>query len=205
LDNPGINLRAQKQVDTSSLTPTGANAWADPNNTVLENVGSRGAMTVGVEVTGKLTAPKIQLFSNPAILSQADILSMLVLGRPANQASKAGAQLLLAAISSMNLGTSNNTAQLLEQLKQNLGFDFTVQSNSSYNAATNQISNTNALVVSKSLSKKINVAYNVGLTQTDPNVLTVSYLLNSFFSIQVSSSDTENGIDFIYTSREKPR
>ncbi|CAM2946909.1 translocation/assembly module TamB domain-containing protein [Legionella worsleiensis] len=200
LDNPGINLRAAKKIDTSSASMTSSNQLFDFNNNNLQNANLRGNISVGVEVTGRLTSPKIQLFSNPSVLSQADILSMLVLGRPASQANKAGAQLLLAAISSMNLGTGTNGAQLLDQLKQNLGFDFDVQTNSNFNLVTNQVSDNTALVVGKSLSKRMYLSYNVGLSQADPNVLTLKYLLNQFLSIQVSSSDEGNGIDFFYTS-----
>ena len=158
---------------------------------------------MGVEVSGPITDPKIQLFSNPAILSQADALSMLVLGRPASQANQAGGQLLLAAISSMNLGTNSNGTQLIEQLKQNLGFDFNVKTNTNYNQLTNQVSDSTAFVVGKSLSKRLYLSYNVGLSQTDPNVLTLKYILNKFLSIQVSSSETGNGIDFLYSSSNR--
>lgn len=200
LDNPGINLRAQKKIETSAADITSSNQLFDFNNNNLQNANLQGAITVGVEVTGRLTAPKILLFSNPPILSQADILSMLVLGRPASQANKAGAQLLLAAISSMNLGNGTNGTQLLEQLKQKLGFDFNVQTSSNYNLVTNKVSDNTAVVVGKSLSKRIYLSYNVGLSQSDPNVLTLKYLLNKFLSIQISSSTTGNGIDILYTS-----
>ncbi|MCL9682515.1 translocation/assembly module TamB domain-containing protein [Legionella maioricensis] len=200
LDNPGINLRASKKIDTTTASTSGTNQSFDFNNNNLQNANVRGNISVGVEVTGRLTDPKIILFSNPSILSQADILSMLVLGRPASQANKAGGQLLLAAISSMNLGSGTNGAQLLEQLKKNLGFDLNVQTTSNYNLATNQISDSTAVVVGKSISKRIYLSYNVGLSQSDPNVLTLKYLLNKFYSIQVSSSTKSSGIDILYTS-----
>ncbi|KTD51214.1 translocation/assembly module TamB domain-containing protein [Legionella quateirensis] len=202
LDNPGINLRASKKIDTTSTSLTSSNQLFDFNNNNLQNANLRGNIRVGVEVTGRLSTPKIQLFSTPSILSQADILSMLVLGRPASQANKAGGQLLLAAISSMNLGTGTNGAQLLDQLKQNLGFDLNVQTNSNFNLVTNQVSDNTALVVGKSLSKRMYLSYNVGLSQADPNVLTLKYLLNKFLSIQVSSSDAGSGIDILYTSNK---
>lgn len=68
---------------------------------------------------------------------------------------------------------------------------------------TNQVSDTTSVVVGKSLSKRIYLSYNVGLSQADPNVLTLKYLLNKFFSIQVSSSDTSNGIDLLYTATKE--
>lgn len=202
LINPGVNLRASKKIEPSSDSLSGANPWFDFKSNPLQNLAPGTPVTVGVEVSGRLTAPKIQLFSNPAILSQADILSMLVLGKPASQASKAGGQLLLTALSSMDLGNHTNGAQLIEQLKENLGFDFNVQTTTNYNQTTNQLNDTTGFVVGKKLSKRIYLSYNIGVSHTDPNVLTLKYLLNQFFSLQINSSDNSNGIDFLYTSNQ---
>lgn len=202
LDNPGINLRASKNIDNNTTNLSSSNQLIDFNSNNLQNVNMGNRIKVGVEVTGQLTAPKIQLFSIPSILSQADILSMLVLGKPANQANKAGGQLLLTALSSMNLGTGTNGAQLIEELKESLGFDFNVQTNTNYNKSTQKMTDSTGFVVGKSLSKRLYLSYNVGLSQADPNVLTLKYLLNKFLSIQVSSSDSGNGIDFLYTSQK---
>lgn len=202
IDNPGINLRASKTINASTDNNASTSKLFDFNNN-LQNANITGSITVGVEVTGRLVNPEIKLFSTPAILSQADILSMIVLGRPASQANKSGAQLLLTAISSMNLGNNAQGAQLVEQLKQSLGVDFNVETNSNYNLLTNQVSDKTAFVVSKSLSKRISLSYNVGLSQADPNVITLKYLLNKFFSIQVSTSSSSNGVDMLYTSSYK--
>ncbi|HAT6979012.1 TPA: DUF490 domain-containing protein [Legionella pneumophila] len=197
IDNPEINLRASKNISNSFGSVSGSSELFNFNNYNNLNVGNN--FNVGVEVAGRLQSPKIQLFSNPPTLSQADILSFLVIGRPANQADKAKGQLLLTAISSMNLGTGTNGTQLLEQLKQKLGFDFNVQTTTNFNQQTNKISESTGVVVGKSLSDRIYLSYNVGLSQTDPNVLTLKYILNKFLSIQVSSSDSGNGVDILYT------
>lgn len=203
ISNPSINVRAAKKINTTPTTFSSSSQLLDFNSTNLQNINYGETMTLGVEVTGRLTRPKIQLFSEPAVLSQADILSMLVLRRPANQANKAGGQLLLAAISSMNLGSNTNSLKLLEQLKQTAGIDFNVQTNTNYNQITNTSSDTTSLVVGKSLSKRLYLSYNIGLSQTDTNMLTLRYLLNRFFSIQISNSDTSSAIDFLYTSNKK--
>ncbi|WP_392537464.1 translocation/assembly module TamB domain-containing protein [Legionella sp. 227] len=203
ISTPEINVRAAKKISISPTTFASSSQLLDFNSTNLQNINYGETMTLGVEVTGRLTRPKIQLFSEPAVLSQADILSMLVLRRPANQANKAGGQLLLAAISSMNLGSNTNSLQLLEQLKQTAGIDFNVQTNTNYNQITNTSSDTTSLVVGKSLSKRLYLSYNIGLSQTDTNMLTLRYLLNRFFSIQISNSDTSSAIDFLYTSNKK--
>ncbi|MFA6302617.1 MAG: translocation/assembly module TamB domain-containing protein [Legionella sp.] len=201
LTNPGINLRASKKINNEITNTSTSGQTLD----LLQNNTLGARITVGVEVTGRLSSPRVQLFANPAILSQADILSMLVLGRPASQANKAGGQLLLAAISSMNLGSGSNASQLIEQLKQNYGFDLNLQTNTNYNQTTNQFTDSTAVVVSKSLSKKLSVSYNVGLSQADPNIMTLKYLINKFLSIQVTSSVSANGIDFLYTRSSKDK
>ncbi|AUH72313.1 translocation/assembly module TamB domain-containing protein [Legionella sainthelensi] len=203
ISNPGINVRAAKKI---SITPTNfasSSQLLDFNSTNLQNINYGETMTLGVEATGRLTQPKIQLFSEPAILSQADILSMLILGRPANQANKAGAQLLLTAITSMSLSGNTNSARLLEQLKQSAGIDFNVQTNTNYNQLNNTASDSTSFMVGKSLSKRLYLSYNIGLSQTDTNILTLRYMLNKFFSIQISNSDTSSAIDFLYTSKKK--
>jgi translocation and assembly module TamB len=199
LDNPGVNLRAGKTINTSTNQLSNYNQLFNFKNNI-QKANLNGKISVGVEVTGQLSEPKIHLFSNPSILSQADILSMLVLGRPASQANKAGGQLLLAALSSMTNDDGTNNKHLLDQLKESTGLDFNIKTNSKYNLLTNQVSDTTGLVVGKSLAKKIYLSYNVGLSQADPNILTLKYLLSKFISIQLSGSDTNSGIDVLYTS-----
>lgn len=204
INNPGINVRAAKTINITSSTFSSSTQLFDlNNNSNLQNIPTGETMTLGVEVSGRLAKPKIQLFSNPSTLSQADILSMLVLGRPANQAYKAGGQLLLTAISSMNLGS--NHLQLLEQIKQSSGLDFNVQTNTSYNQVSNTTTDSTAFVVGKALSKRLYLSYNIGLSQTDTNMLTLKYLINKFFSIQVSNSINSNAIDLLYTSYKKKK
>ncbi|KTC83008.1 translocation/assembly module TamB domain-containing protein [Legionella cincinnatiensis] len=203
INNPGINVRAVKKINTTPTTFSSSSQLLDFNSTNLQNINYGETMTLGVEVTGRLTQPKIQLFSEPAVLSQADILSMLILGRPANQANKAGAQLLLTAITSMSLSGNTNSLRLLEQLKQSAGIDFNVQTNTNYNQLNNTASDSTSFMVGKSLSKRLYLSYNIGLSQTDTNILTLRYMLNKFFSIQISNSDTSSAIDVLYTSKKK--
>jgi len=77
-----------------------------------------------------------------------------------------------------------------------------MQSNTSYNQQTNTVSESNAVVVGKSISDRLYLSYNIGMFGNDSNVLTLKYLLNKFFSIQVSASDSGNGIDFLYTRQK---
>ncbi|PJE16609.1 translocation/assembly module TamB domain-containing protein [Legionella sp.] len=199
IDNPGISVRAIRRFNNKNASFTGSNQLFDFKSANIQNLDFSREMIVGVEVSGRLSATKIKLFSDPSTLSQADILSMLLLGKPANQANQAGGQLLLNAISSMNLGAGTKGAQLLSQLKQSLGVDLNIKSNTKYNQQTNEITESDTVVVGKSVTKRIYVSYNFGLAQADSNVFTLTYLLNKFFSIQVNASATASGIDLLYT------
>lgn len=202
ITNPGIEVRAIRQFSNTSTNFSASEQLFDFNSSNLQTLDFGDKTTVGIQVSGHLKNPKIQLFSSPSTLSQADILSMLLLGKPANQANKAGGQLLLAAISSMNLGKGSSGMQLLSQLKQKLGLDFDLQNNTQYDKKTNQTTESTSLMVGKSLSKRLYISYNAGLSQTDSNVLTLKYLLNKFFSVQVNASLNASGIDLLYTHQK---
>lgn len=199
LTDPDINLRATRKFNNSSGF-SGSNQLFDFNTSNLQTIDFGNHLTVGVQVAGHLYSPKITLFSVPASLSQADILSMLLLGKPANQASQSGGQLLLTAISAMNLDSGTKGMQLLSQIKDNLGLDFNLQTGSQLNQKTNQLSDNTAVVVGKSLSKRLYLSYNMGLSQENSNVLTLKYLLNKYFSLQVTASDAGNGLDVLYNA-----
>ena len=199
IDNPSIRLRAIRKF-SSTNSNEGSNQLLDFSAASLDTIDITSETTVGIELSGRLNSNKIKLFSIPANMSQSDILSMLLLGKPASQASKSGGQLLLAAISSMNLDSGTKGLQLIEQLKQTIGVDFNLQTTPRYNQGANQQGDKTALVVGKSLTKRLYVSYNVGLLQTDSNVLTLKYLLNKFFSIQVTASDSGSGLDLLYTN-----
>ena len=200
IDNPGIHIRAIRKFNNSNPNMENAAQSLNFSAANIDTIDVSSQTTVGIEMSGHLNAHKIKLFSIPANLAQSDILSMLLLGKPASQASQSGGQLLLAAISSMNLDSGTKGLQLLSQLKQSLGVDFNVQNNNThYNQTTTQAGDNTSLVVSKSLTKRLYLSYNIGLLQNDSNVLTLKYLLNKFFSIQVTTSDSGNGLDILYT------
>lgn len=199
-NNPNISLRAVRKFNNTSSF-TGSNQLFDFNDTNLQAMDFNNRLTVGVEVRGHLNSPKLTLFSIPSTLSQADIISMLLLGKPSSQASQSGGQILLMAISSMNLDSGTKGKQLISELKERLGLDFNVQSGTQFNQNTNQSSENTTVVIGKSLSKRLYLSYNMGLFQDDSNVLILKYLLNKYLSLQVSTSDTGDGIDLLYTTQ----
>jgi translocation and assembly module TamB len=202
VDNPTINLRAVRKINNNASNFNGTNQLFDFNVQNLKTLNYATVNKVGIQVRGRVNAPKVTLFSVPGTLSQADILSFLLLGVPASQASKSGGQILMTAISSMNLDSGTKGLQLIEQLKNSLGVDFAVQNTSGVNKQNKQVQDGTAFVVTKSLSKRLQLAYNIGLDQNDNNLLTLKYLLNKFLSVQVSASYSGSGIDLLYTHQK---
>ncbi len=196
--NPKISLRAVRSFNNTAQF-SGSNQLFDFNASNLQTIDFGNHVTVGIDVGGYLNDPKIKLFSIPSSLSQSDILSLLLLGKPASQASQSGGQLLLTAISAMNLGSGAKGMQLLSQVKQTLGLDFDVQSSSMNNPTTNKTVGDTAFVVGKALSKRLYLSYSIGILQENSNVLILKYLLNKYFSVQVTASTIENGVDLLYT------
>lgn len=198
LSNPNISLRAVRSFNnTAELADS--NQLFDFNASNIQPIAFANHVTVGIDVSGYLNSPKIKLFSVPSSLSQADILSMMILGKPASQASQSGGKLLLTAMSAMNLDSGTKGLQLLSQLKDALGFDFDVQSRTP--TSNQQASDgTTTFMVGKSLSKRLYLSYNVGVFQENSNTLTLKYLLNRYFSLQVSTNNVGNGLDLLYTA-----
>jgi translocation and assembly module TamB len=199
ITNPTIHLRAIRHVDQHSAATTGASQLFDFTSQNLQNNIAYGTnVRVGIDIQGRLKHPKVSLFSNPPTLSQADILSMLLLGKPANQASKSGGLLLISAMQGLNLDSSSKGAALLQQLKNRLNVDVDLQNNTRTTQA-NSLTQGTAIGVGKSITERMYLHYTIDLFQDNSNVLTLTYLLNQFFSIQVTANNIGNGIDILYT------
>ena len=67
------------------------------------------------------------------------------------------------------------------------------------NPTTNKTVGDTAFVVGKALSKRLYLSYSIGILQENSNVLILKYLLNKYFSVQVTASTIENGVDLLYT------
>lgn len=205
VDNPEIRLRAVRQLHNATNTVAASNRLLDFRSDKIQTLNLNNKTTLGIEVKGRLHANKVTLFSIPANLSQADILSLLLLGKPASQASSSegGAQLLMAAVSSFNKEGGSQGPELLSQLKQSLGIDFNVEENPlAQNDGKKKNKNTD-LVIGKALSKRLYLSYNMGLSQQDNNKATLKYLLNQFFSLQVNANTSgASGIDLLFTHQK---
>ncbi|UNT98356.1 translocation/assembly module TamB domain-containing protein [Xanthomonas translucens] len=152
VSDPRINIRAQRQV---------------------------GDVTAGIDVTGRATAPRADVWSDPS-MSQSEAMSYLVLGRSLSNASSDEADQVTAAASALSAGSG----LLASQLGARLGFD---------DAGVSQSRTLGGSVVGfgKYLSPKLYVSYGVSLVGSG-SVLTLKYLLGRGFDAEVESSTVEN-------------
>lgn len=138
-----------------------------------------GAVTAGVQVNGRASAPEASVWSNPA-MSQSEALAYLALGRPLPSLSSREMQQLDVAKSALNAGVGLLTAQLGARI----GLD-------DAGVSTSRALGAEVLGIGKYLSPKLYVSYGVSLLGTG-QVVTLKYLLRKGFDIQIESSTVEN-------------
>lgn len=115
IDNPNIRVRAIRHFKKTNEQFSGSNQLFDFSAENLSTPDLGNNTTVGITVTGRVDSPNVKLFSSPPNLSQADILSMLLLGKPADQASKSGGQLLVQAMTAMHLTSGSKGIKMLDR------------------------------------------------------------------------------------------
>ncbi|MFN7096008.1 MAG: translocation/assembly module TamB domain-containing protein, partial [Gammaproteobacteria bacterium] len=153
---------------------------------------------VGVSVTGTLSEPSSKLFSEPAGLSQADILSYLIVGRPASQATQQDSASLLSALSLLKLGGGAN-GQLKNQFSSALGLSqFSIGQEQEYDKQQNSVVENTSLLLGKVLSPNLLINYSLGLIEPI-NTLKVVYKITKNLSLQSEHSTNANGVDLVYT------
>lgn len=180
LDNPGLNIQATRTIKTS----------------LLEEI------MVGVNVQGRLKQPKVNLFSEPANLSQADILSYILTGSPVNQLSGARGQLLFKAATALNPG-NDQIGNLKKDLQSNLGLDEldlgTVQQ---YSVEKGMMVQNTSLMLGKQLTPRLHVGYSMGIAE-HINTFTARFQLWRKLLLQTQTTLDNSGVDVIYTIERK--
>lgn len=181
INNPFLNIRASRSLQNL-------------NSTLLQPQVER----VGVSILGSLKQPKIELFSEPPGKSQADILSYLVLGVPAQDAGGANAELLLQAADTLNLGGTSKIMNLKSQLQKSLGLsEMDIGTASEVDAKTQKTTTHTSFMLGKYFSPKFYVNYSFDLSSYT-NTLKVRYLLNKYWILQSMTNSKGSGLDVLY-------
>ena len=157
LDNPALDVRATRTA---------------------------GDVTAGIELSGTVDAPQTRLFSDPA-MSDAEILSYLVTGKPLSAASSGSDSQALAAAAA-TLGANSPVAA---EISDKLGIDVGVESGTT-DAET-------SVVVGKQLSPQLRVEYLYGMF-TASGAIQFVYKLTRHLSL-AGQSGMAQSIDLRYT------
>jgi translocation and assembly module TamB len=164
IDNPGLDIRAYRGLTT-------------------QNVMSGSGEMVGMNLRGTLRRPEFSVFSNPP-MSQSEIMSYLVLGRPMSTGEEQSALASAALLVGMQQG-----AGVAGDVGKRLDLDEV------YFEAGSDIKET-AFVAGKYLSPKLYVSYAAGLFE-HTNTFRARYSLTSKWTLQAESGK-DSSTDLLY-------
>jgi len=164
IDNPGIDIRAYRGLTT-------------------QNVMAGSGEMVGMNLRGTLRRPEFSVFSNPP-MSQSEIMSYLVLGRPMSTSGDQSALASAALLVGMQQGSG-----VAGGIGKRLALD------EAYLEAGSDIKET-AFVAGKYLSPKLYVSYAAGLFE-QTNTFRARYSLTSKWTLQAESGK-DSSTDLLY-------
>ena len=187
LNNPSLNVKASKTI-------------SNVQNMGIANF-TQGTLVVGIALHGTVNQPKISFFSNRASLSQADILSYIILGYGNNSNAPGSTDFLLRALAAVKITTQGilGKENIASQIQSGLGLsELGIESQTTVDSLGNPINQQSAFVVGKSLTKRFYMRVSFGIL-SPVNVYQFGYILNDHWSLQSDSSTLGNGADVLYT------
>src|SRR3990167_9513362 len=187
LNDPTLDMRATKVI--SSVSNMGISGFTETN------------LVVGVHVTGSVKSPKITFISNRGNLSQANILSYILLGYGNTTNTPGNTDFLLRALSAVNISSQGllGKQNIVSQIQEGLGLsEMGVEQETTVDALGNPLNRQSSFVVGKHLTRKFYARYSIGLLNP-VNVFELRYLFDHHWSIQTDTSILGNGIDVMYT------
>jgi translocation and assembly module TamB len=194
ISNPILNIMASKTV--RATTSYGGMAQASPL-AFISSAGDFQTFKVGVRVAGSLKRPKLKLFSDPAGLSDTDILSYLMLGVPTADATEDQTKDLFKTAQLMGLSGSNITGEIQQKFgltEFGVGQQEITDTSKSDAATTQQA----AFTIGKYINPRLYLHYSIGIV--DPiSIVNLTYQLTKRLTIQTETSTIENGADLFYT------
>jgi translocation and assembly module TamB len=162
LDDPLIEVRAIRKIESIS-----------------------GSIVAGIDLSGRAQEIQTSLFSDPS-MSQADIFSYLVTGRPLKEATAADGTNLSSSAYSLGL---RQAAAIVGQIGQSVGLDeFSV-------GGSNQ--NSTELIAGKQINSKVYTRYAYGVFSQVGKLL-IRYKLTDSFSIEIAAGESQS-MDILYT------
>lgn len=141
-------------------------------------------VTAGIHLTGPVDNPQATLFSTPS-MSQDNILSYILIGRPLNEATSGDGAMLASAATT--LGIQNGNA-LSDDIASTFGLDSV--------SFTGESPETAAVQIGKYLSPRLYIGYGIGVLEPVSTVQ-MRYELSKIWTLQAESG-TESGVDLLY-------
>jgi autotransporter translocation and assembly factor TamB len=184
IDNPTLNIRAERKIKTSPSAKT---------------FHAQNEITAGVKFAGPIKDAHIEFYSNPP-LSSADIISYLVVGQPQSQMNQAQAELLFQALSQLTVfgGKKRSDVQLslAEQLKLDQ-FGFAKKDNLLGTTSKNPFEDT-VFVLGKQLSDRLYLHYSLGLVDSSNNI-GLRYFMGKNLTLEASTGTDGTSADLLLT------
>ncbi len=182
--NDGIYAAYGRQLTINDGKVRFSGAAIDNPDLDIRAVRKGSDYEAGIHLSGPANNPQALLFSVPA-MSQENVLSYIILGRPLGQARSSDAAMLASAATS--LGVSNGNA-ISEQIAGTFGLDSVEFSGEDPDTA--------AVQIGKYLSPKLYVGYGIGIFEPVSTVQ-LRYTLSKIWTLQAESG-THSGVDLLY-------
>lgn len=145
-------------------------------------------VTAGIRIGGTALDPRLTLFSEPPLGSEADVLSYLILGRPMDAASSGDGALLSGAATSLGLKGG-------DLLAKQIGAQFGI---SDIGVEQSDTLDQSVLTLGKYLSPRLYVSYGVGLVEP-VSVIRFRYELTDHWMLEAASgAETSGAIKFYF-------
>lgn len=183
--DPILDIRAQRVVQSHQK---------------LASFSAKEPIMCGIHFTGNLKSPKISFYSDPP-MSDADVMSYLVVGRPQSQVQGAQAELLYEAVSQLTrmIGSSRKDVQfdLAEQLHlTQMGFSKNENTNLSSQASNRNPLEDTVFVLGKQLSDKLYLQYSVGLLDS-ASTFGIRYNLGKNVTVEAATGTQGSSADVL--------
>ena len=189
--NPILGVRAVRVLRTSPIV-------AQPG----PGLGLGGVVTIGLDINGTLHHPEVSLYASDPDLTQADILSYLIFGHPANANTPDNVSFLVDAIDTLNIGEGKTSVGgIVDQITQGLGLtELGIESQTTATAlgTPTKSPTQSSFVVGRYLSPRLYVRYSRGIT-TPINIVQFRYLISENWAIQTEASSLGNDVDILYS------
>ncbi len=183
MNDPLLDIRAQRKIEPTST---------------LVSAKSQQTIVAGVKFVGNLKSPKIEFYSIPA-MSDADVMSYLIVGRPQSEVNQAQGELLLQAVSQMIsiMGNQREDVQLnlADKLKLDQ-FGFSKKANSTSNAGHHNPLEDTVFVLGKQLSERLYLHYSLGIVDSANN-FGLRYMLGKNLTLEASTGTQGSSADVL--------